>query len=225
MFDSWLVSPEKGVRISEPLRTLGINTISLGVLGVPIPFQFGKEEDDLETEIDVFSPNRIPPGHKMTFQDSITRLTDNPRLVLAIRKLPQWAYSLLPGKIHQTAVACNEFLSYLHHILAQSRQNIQTTNTVTVVSSLTRDEDDLMLSTDEQIGNLLAVVMGGHETTHSAILFAITQLAINQDKQTWFHAQLDENLREFGEPHTWKYADINKLTGPACVVVRDPLYS
>ncbi|EGN92845.1 hypothetical protein SERLA73DRAFT_163809 [Serpula lacrymans var. lacrymans S7.3] len=179
--------------------TLPIALFVIGAAG------FGRSISWQEDEI-------IPPGHKMTFKDSLHTVTTNLIIKLVV---PKWAYGL-SKRLERVGLAFDELERYLYEMI-QSRKNGEAKEERhDLFNSLLAANDDVDLTSDEVrlsdselIGNIFIFLVAGHETTAHSLCFSLAMLALYPDEQEIIYNQIRSVLPDGRMP---TYEDMPRLT-------------
>lgn len=170
MMESWEKNMENGVTvIKEYFPILQANgrvrkdtmKIALHVItaaGYGYPFEWESSAD-------------VPPGHQMSFRDSIHVTLDNLVTLIAV---PRWLLKLPIENFRRTELAYNEFGKYLRSLIdvGKRRTAMHSKNANNILQALIKhsgetpdDVKDRVLTDDEIIGNAFIFLLAGHETT------------------------------------------------------------
>ena len=121
--------------------------------------------------------HNLPPGHDMTFRDSIGITVDNIVMLIA---LPSWALKLPMEYFRKINKASKELRKYLHDIVDLGRDQYAELPDNTIISQLIAHSDtsenfkDRPLNDDEIMGNAFIFIMAGYETTYITYLHILT---------------------------------------------------
>lgn len=124
----------------------------------------------------------IPPGHKMTFKDSLYTVTTYiiPRLAL-----PGWVMSL-SKKGKEIVLGFEELRMHMVEMVETRLKSEKVERDDLFTSLLNANSDELDgggLTTDELIGNIFIFLLAGHETTAHTLCFTLALLALYPDEQ------------------------------------------
>ncbi|EGO29677.1 hypothetical protein SERLADRAFT_433647 [Serpula lacrymans var. lacrymans S7.9] len=174
--------------------TLPIALFVIGAAG------FGRSISWQEDEI-------IPPGHKMTFKDSLHTVTTNLIIKLVV---PKWAYGL-SKRLERVGLAFDELERYLYEMI-QSRKNGEAKEERhDLFNSLLAANDDVDLTSDEVRLSDSELIVAGHETTAHSLCFSLAMLALYPDEQEIIYNQIRSVLPDGRMPEQ-TYEDMPRLT-------------
>ncbi|CAL1699490.1 unnamed protein product [Somion occarium] len=157
-----------------------------------------------------------PPGHKLTFKDTLDIVS---RGVLLKAALPTWAL-YATKRTRAVKIAFEELELYMMDMINSRRSSEKKEDRDDLLTSLLDasegDFDGFAKLTDrELLGNIFIFLIAGHETTAHTLCFALALLALYQDEQERLYGEL---MKAFPDGRTPTYEDINKLTYVECVL-------
>ncbi|KAJ3575472.1 hypothetical protein NP233_g1074 [Leucocoprinus birnbaumii] len=124
----------------------------------------------------------IPPGHKMTFKDSLYTVTT---YLIARLSLPDWMMSL-SKKGREIMLGFQELKMHMVEMVETRLKSEKVERDDLFTSLLNANSDELDgggLTTDELIGNIFVFMLAGHETTAHTLCFTLALLALHPDEQ------------------------------------------
>lgn len=165
---------------------------------------FGKEYE-FDTGVKV-----VEPGHKISFGEAMHTCIGSITLALtpfifAAAKLPSF---LIPSGLKSLQVAVQEVRWFLRNAVEDERELLKDgkpprSNLLSTLVQANEEEKkdgdkSLALTDDELYGNLFIFNLAGHETTSSALGFAVPLLAIYPEIQEWVRAEVDAVVADCG---------------------------
>ena len=114
----------------------------------------------------------IPPGHRLSFRDSICITLDN-LITLAI--VPSWLRKLPIKHLRETQLAYVEFGKYLQDLVdlgkhdQGSKSGIGQDNIINALVRQSIEDNNLtrrVLTDDEVVGNAFIFLLAGHDSTY-----------------------------------------------------------
>jgi cytochrome P450 len=211
MLEDWLAKPEaKSNTVIQDSGTVALHVIAAAA--------FGEQRDFRE------GVNKLTPNHKLSFRDSLKTVLRNPVTAAVAGGMP-WLkksafQSVLSARVRKVQLALKEFKSYMDEAIARERKSIDTNSSTSgkkpnLLNALVRASDDikaegaktsLPMTDDELTGNMFMFAFAGHETTATAISYALALLAVHPNIQDWVAEELVE---VFGNAETMEYAKIH----------------
>ncbi|KAF2093274.1 cytochrome P450 [Rhizodiscina lignyota] len=158
------------------------------------------------------------PGHEMSYGEAMKTIVHNLSMMLvpiifglARLGIPSW---MMPAGLKRLKVAVFEIQNYLESYVAQERKQYREggESRDDLMSSLVRaneaEKEKLgtekmkwALSDEELYGNLFMFNQAGHETTSSALSYAIPFLAAYPGVQEWIREEVDAIFRNGDVPY------------------------
>ncbi|KIW00139.1 uncharacterized protein PV09_08317 [Verruconis gallopava] len=202
--------------LSRDAMKMTLGVISRAGFGVRClwPSADGKAEEDAHEG--AMSSTTVPPGHVMSYVDSLETLLHH---LIAVLLLPQWFLKFSPFKIfRKIGLSFTEWGKYMEDLYFQQLEAAKTGES----SSSENDGLDLMgamvrsatsskskmpgLSQSEILGNSFVMFLAGHETAANSIHFAVLFLVCRPDVQRKLQAELDEIFKDApADPKDWDY--------------------
>ncbi|QRV82608.1 cytochrome P450 family protein [Ceratobasidium sp. AG-Ba] len=163
------------------------------------------------------------PGYKFSFQKALRIVSES---LLAKTLMPEWTANLTETT-RSITTAHDEFNRYVHQMVdanrkgsnvMQSASKIESNSTrasgnVLDVLVAASDEDAIAkgkgLTDNEVVGNAFLFLFAGHETTASAVAFALGFLALYPDVQKDVYTQIKQAM---GTRSRLEFEDLAKLT-------------
>ncbi|CAL1699322.1 unnamed protein product [Somion occarium] len=148
-----------------------------------------------------------PPGHKLTFRDTLAAVSHDTMLKVT---LPNWALY---------ATKRTRALHMMDMINAR-RSSEKKEERYDLFSSLLDASEgnfdgESKLTDRELLGNIFIFLIAGHETTAHTLCFSFALLGLYQDEQERLYQELK---KAFPDGRTPAYEDISKLTYVECVM-------
>lgn len=210
MLEDWLAKSD--VKTNSIVQDSG--TVALHVLTAAA---FGMQRDFRE------GVNKLTPGHALSFRDALQTVLKSPIMAAVVGGIPwlknEFMKPLLSSRIQSVLLALAEFKNYMLEAIARERRSTKTnpsTNSTNkrpnLLDALIKASDEenaadpkstSYMSDDELTGNMFMFAFAGHETTATAISYALANLAINPSIQDWVAEELDEVI---GKADTLDYA-------------------
>ncbi|KAF9450841.1 cytochrome P450 [Macrolepiota fuliginosa MF-IS2] len=164
--------------------TLPIALFVIGIAG------FGREMTWRED-------SSIPPGHQMTFKDSLSIVSTHllQRILVA-----DWVMNLT-AKTREIKLGFEELKLYMLEMIEQ-RMNSEKVERHDLFSSLLEANNDEggALSSEELIGNIFIFLLAGHETTAHTLCFCFALLALYPDEQEKLYQHIKSVLPDLRTP-------------------------
>lgn len=184
----------------------------------------------------------VHPGHKLSFQDSLTFILENLILTVVFNSLkaPDW---MLPSSLRRLKLCVSEFRIYMQELVRN--ETLSSANRTTFLSSLVSANEiaksevgekqaqgrPKYLTEEELWGNLFAFNLAGFETTASALSFALPWIAAYPEVQQWMMEELDkfytqdsdysETFPKLVRCLAWMH-EVMRLASPAALLARTP---
>jgi cytochrome P450 len=114
----------------------------------------------------------IPPGHRLSFRDSICTTLDN---LITLIVVPSWLRKLPIKHLRETQLAYVEFGKYLQGLVDLGKRDQGSKSEIgedNIINALVRQsiEDQRLkgrvLTDDEVVGNAFIFLLAGHDTTY-----------------------------------------------------------
>jgi hypothetical protein len=113
----------------------------------------------------------VPPGHRLSFRDSICLTLDN---LITLLMAPEWLRKLPFRHMRETQLSYIEFRKYLHDIISMGRQQVNTKSGIgenNILNALVRHSKETasterVLTDDEIIGNAFIFLLAGHDSRY-----------------------------------------------------------
>lgn len=211
MLEDWLAKPEaKSNSLIQDNGTVALHVIAAAAFGEQRNFREGV--------------NKLTPNHKLSFRDSLKTVLRNPITAAVAGGIP-WLkrpafQSVLSERVQKVQLALKEFKSYMDEAITRERKAISTNSTISgkkpnLLHALVRASDDIKadgtkssvpMTDDEITGNMFMFAFAGHETTATAISYALALLAVHPSIQDWVAEELVE---VFGNAENMEYAKIH----------------
>jgi cytochrome P450 len=142
---------------------------------------------------------QLPSGHTMAFGDALSLIIRNFAYVMMFSS-KQLTSPIMPRKLQKIGQAIKEFKRYSREMLENERERISNhkpgeSNLMTVLARANIQDAHhtaLRLSDDEAYGNIFIYALGGHETTASALSYALVLLAANPECQDWLVEEINQ---------------------------------
>ncbi|KAJ3402139.1 hypothetical protein CcCBS67573_g04088 [Chytriomyces confervae] len=206
MFSAWennCITSKDGskncsVNVTEDMMEFALSVISSAAFGIDIPWHTQPDHSEFRQ------------GHQLSFKQA---------LEIVVNRLQYWMITpkfmfLLPIKyLRDTKLGFDEFGKYLDHIIDDAEDSASADKPKNLLhmlakATLAEQSPESRLSKSELKGNSFIFLFAGHETTAGVLQFALTLLAINQEKQKKLHNEIQEVL---GDSSTPEYKDLAKL--------------
>lgn len=211
----------------EPLRTLDHDTMRLALniigyvgFGLRLLWPGQALPPGSDPRLVKYASLDAPPGHKMSFVDTMASLMDN-ILLLLLLLTPKWLLRVLPSaRARRSADAYAEYVKYMDEIMedkldearAGDRADEGMDLMVHLARTAYRSADAPVLTRDEIMSNAFIMFVAGHETTANTLHFCMVQLATNPSAQRRLQRDIDDLLGD-SDPATWDYeALVNAMT-------------
>src|SRR5947207_9588681 len=114
----------------------------------------------------------IPPGHRLSFRDSIRMTLDN---LITLAVVPSWLRKLPIKHLRETQLAYVEFGKYLRDLVdlgkryQGSKSGIGEDNIINALVRQSMEDHNLtgrVLTDDEVVGNAFIFLLAGHESMY-----------------------------------------------------------
>lgn len=190
-------------QLREDTSVVAMHVLSYAAMGKEYSFGHGVED--------------VEPGHEMSYAAAMKTVVSNlsPMLVpltFAAAKLPA---SIVPGWLRQLQTAVKSMRATLEEAVATEREEYINGGLAkdNLLSTLVRanetekhgtGKEKLHLDDEELYGNLYMFNQAGHETTSSALSYAIPLLAVHPEVQEWVRQEVDA---VFGDADRNVYGD------------------
>ncbi|KJZ78718.1 hypothetical protein HIM_02109 [Hirsutella minnesotensis 3608] len=221
MLRTW-VGPS-GLR-TEPLRTVASDTMRLALniigyvgFGLRLLWPGQKLPTDCDPTLSKYASLDPPPGHDMSFVDTMSSVMEN---ILLLLLTPKWLLRLSPfRRTRESAVAYREYITYMDELMEgkveEARKGGRAEEGMDLMGQLARatygsqgsagdGKQATGLSREEIIGNAFIMFVAGHETTANTLHFTMVQLATNPAAQRRLQRDIDELVGK-SDPATWDY--------------------
>ncbi|RFU25289.1 hypothetical protein B7463_g11045, partial [Scytalidium lignicola] len=233
MLRKWMGPDYKGnVTVEEvPLDTMRVTLHIISRVGFGVQLLWpGEQADGNQTSKDAsYSSHIPPPGHTMSFEESLKILLEKLILVLII---PRILLKYLP--FDATKKAYESFTNWDKYMKELFEQKVQKASTadkteggMDIMGALARSSygdsshgslkkgpaNRQRLSDSDILGNAFVILLAGHETTANSVHFSLVELAIRPRFQRLMQKDV---LSIYGDtsPQTWDYdSSINSLLG------------
>jgi cytochrome P450 len=164
-----------------------------------------RKEYEFETGVKV-----VEPGHKISFGEAMHTCIGSMALVLtpviyAAARLPSF---VIPAGLKRLQVSVEEVKSFLKSAVEDERKALKEgiqpgSNLISTLVQANEEEKKeggkaLALTDEELYGNLFLFNLAGHETTSSALGFAVPLLALYPEVQRWIREEIDAVVAECG---------------------------
>ena len=172
------------------IKTITLNAISYVAYGAQNAWKQPAERD------------RPPPGHKLTFIETLTTIALNFIVAIFIpRRILMSA--CMPKMLRDVGAAVSEFPSHAKALIAKERANQSQSGNRSLLSDLVKSPNNKIalrsesktttsgLSDDEIVGNLFNFLIAGFQTINASLDFAIVLLAIEPKWQDWIIEEID----------------------------------
>ncbi|KAH7081478.1 cytochrome P450 [Paraphoma chrysanthemicola] len=212
MLEDWLAKPNvKTNSVVQDSGTVALHVLTAAAFGMQREFREGV--------------NKLTPGHALTFRDALKTVLKSPIMAAVVGGIPwlknRFIKPLLSSQIQNVLLALAEFKVYMLEAIARERKSTKTNPSTNIINKRPNllnalikasDEENAenpkpasYMSDDELTGNMFMFAFAGHETTATAISYALAHLAINSSIQDW----VAEELREvIGKADTLDYAKV-----------------
>lgn len=176
-------------RAGEPLRTverdtmrLALNIIGYVGFGLRLLWPGQTLPPGSNPTLVKYASLEAPPGHKMSFVDTMSSLMEN---ILLLLLTPKWLLRILPSaRARQSADAYDDYIKYMDEMLEdkmdEARKGDRVEEGMDLMGQLARtayrdsaDEKAPVLTRDEIIGNAFIMFVAGHETTANTLHFGM----------------------------------------------------
>lgn len=206
-----------------------LNVLCSAGFGVSLPFKPGTRDKDTHSIGSLFKDTDIPPeGFRLTFRDVMEYLNSNLNpVILANLIVPKWIPRMLMPFFKKDFVVYEDFRRYLEALIQSSKIDMNNAKSHDLLQGIVQSQrKDNGLTDSEIIGNLHIFTVAGHETTATALRFALVLLAMYPSMQEWAHVCIEDVLKEHSsDPKDWAYSAIfPKLVAPLCVMVRTTIH-
>lgn len=201
--------------------TVALNIIANVGFGLRFGWAGQKMPDDLSALNRKYASFEPPPGHSMTFVDSLATVLERIMLLLV---LPRWLLQILPFKATKAALeAHTNYNQYMEEFLqdkieAARSGDASVDDGMDIMGQLVRakygrkDKDAVQLADSDILGDAFIMIVAGHETTANTLHFTLLELAANPAAQCALQADIDRILGRDSDPLTWNYdQEINAL--------------
>lgn len=208
--------------LEHDTMTVALNIIANVGFGLRFFWEGQKMPDDLSAQNRKYASFEPPPGHSMTFVNSLATVLERITLLLI---LPTWLLQILPFKATKLALeAYNNYSKYMEEFLQDKIEAAQcgdgtAEGGMDIMGQLVRAKyggkakDEVQLSDSDILGNAFVIIVAGHETTANTLHFTLLELASNPAAQRAIQADIDRILGRDSDPLTWSYEDeINALS-------------
>ncbi|KAJ5625301.1 cytochrome P450 [Penicillium lagena] len=194
--------------------------------GVKLPFQ-NVVDATMTSSKALFRDTQLPPhGYQFTFRSVMEYLNKNLMSVFfANWIIPQWIPRGMLPFWKRDFYAYDDLVKYFRALISSTDTSQSSPPNLLeemVRSQLDNDKgQERGLSDWELQGNMFVFIIAGHETTATALRFALVLLAIDQEIQNWMSKDILEVIRsEPVEPAKWDYnALFPKLVTLLCVML------
>jgi cytochrome P450 len=113
----------------------------------------------------------VPPGHQLSFRDSICLTLDN---LVTLLMAPEWLRKLPFPHMRETQLAYIEFRKYLHDIIGMGKRQVKIKSGIgenNIINALVRHSKgtaltERVLNDDEIIGNAFIFLLAGHDSRY-----------------------------------------------------------
>lgn len=200
---------------------LALNIIANVGFGLRFWWPGQKMPDDLSDLNKKYASFEPPPGHSMTFVDSLATVLERITLLLV---LPRWLLQVLPFKATKSALEAHEnYNKYMEEFLQDKIEAAQCGDATVeggmdIMGQLVRAKyggkakDEVQLADSDILGNAFIIIVAGHETTANTLHFTLLELAANPAAQRALQADIDRILGRDSDPLAWNYEqEINAL--------------
>lgn len=201
MLKSWVAAGDTGITSThEDTKTLALHVLTSAGFGRNYDFQG--------------SVSTVPAGHSMSFEKALqTVLTKFLAVIVTASLLTNLQHLLLFLPKTSVQLATEEFKLYLSEMVEEERASTKkkTMTNDNLMSALVRASDlretqgdgRYTLSDDEIYGNLFIYSFAGHDTTASALSYALALLATDTRTQSWIKDEIrsvtgSQNIEEWG---------------------------
>ena len=211
--------------VNHDVMRLALHIISFAGFGLRLLWPAQKVSPDMDPDLARFSSRSPPPGHSMSFSESLELSLANIFLKLFI---PRFLLKNLPFKATRVAYNATEnFAQYIRELLDYKAKAIQSSEKpepgLDIMGQLVHtkyasrgSKSGIKLTDEEIIGNAFIMLVAGHETTANAMHFTLLQLATHPAAQRALQRDVDRILGEKTLPLTWVYeSNIGPLLGSA----------
>ncbi|KAK4191431.1 cytochrome P450 [Podospora australis] len=178
---------------------------------------------DVDPALAKYSSLEPPPGHTMTFADSVEETLAR---IVAIMLLPDPILKFLPAEFARKAYKAKvNYLQYMdefmHDKAKEAREGNSTRQGMDIMGQLVQstygpkasEDGSKGLSDAEIVGNAFIMIVAGHETTANTLHFALLELANNPAAQRRLQQDIDTLFGD-QDPHEWDYEkNINAMLG------------
>ncbi|KAK4104621.1 cytochrome P450 [Parathielavia hyrcaniae] len=214
--------------LEHDTMTWALNIIGYVGFGLRLLWPGQTLPKDMDPKLAKYGSLDAPPGHSMTFADSVALTLER---IVAILLFPDALLQLMPFKFAKEAyTAKRNYVRYMNEFLhekveetqsgqprregmdimgqlVQSKYNNSPTPTkdkTTTTKDKTTTTKDSKLDDSDIIGNAFIMIVAGHETTANTLHFALVELANNPATQRRLQRDVDALL---GEPDSDSISD------------------
>ncbi|KAJ2905525.1 hypothetical protein MKZ38_005169 [Zalerion maritima] len=203
--------------------TMAVALKIIGYVGFGLKLLWPGEEipADMDPEIAKFARRDPPPGHTMSFIESLEQTLEKIFLKLLV---PKFLLKNLPFQATKVAYDATEnFSNYMKELLKYKQRAIQAgdggepgmdimgqlvhTQYGREKSSGKGKKEQIKLDDQEIIGNAFIMILAGHETTANSLHFVMLELAMHPESQRALQRDVDAIFGRDSDPLTWEYEE------------------
>lgn len=218
--------------LEHDTMTLALNIIAHVGFGLRLLWPGQKMPEDTDDKSKKYGSAEPPPGHSMTFAESLATVLERILLVLIV---PPRLLQLLPFKATKSAWHARwNYDKYMHEFLQDKMEAAQSGggddkgdagmdimgqlvgakygNKKSSTKPKSNKLDEAQLTDSDIMGNSFVILLAGHETTANTLHFALVSLATHPAAQRALQADVDRLLGRDSDPRDWGYeAHVNTL--------------
>ncbi|KAL1837947.1 hypothetical protein VTJ49DRAFT_3242 [Mycothermus thermophilus] len=224
----WFGGDGERIGTTKTIKTLehdtmrwALNIIGYVGFGLRLLWPGQTMPDDIDPKLAKYGSLEPPPGHTLTFADSVELTL---KRIVSILIFNETLLGLLPFKFAKEAYnAKRNFLKYmdefLHDKMEEAKRGGEPRDGMDIMGQLVQSKYNektgaqgkanggstgFQLTDTEIVGNAFIMIVAGHETTANTLHFALLELANNPATQRRLQRDVD-SLFNGTDPSTWDY--------------------
>lgn len=226
MTQKWLAPEERKRRqtietLDHDTMRLALNIISYVGFGMRLLWPGQTLPNGTDAKLTKYSSLEAPPGHTMSFVDSIAEMLEH---ILVLLLVPHKILKLLPFKYTKRAVDSHDnYVQYIDELMQDKIEDLQNGdhsdagmdlmgqlvkskygNGAAAHGGVNKQSKIPQLSNSEISGNAFIMLVAGHETTANAMHFGLIEVACNPAVQRQLQRDIDGIFGD-SDPSTWSY--------------------